>query len=45
MVVEGTFSKKEILGEFEKYNIIIPESLLNDFNNRIIDKMKKRYGL
>ena len=43
-VVEGTFSKREILEQFEKLNITIPESLLNDFNNRIINKMKKKYG-
>jgi len=43
-IVEGTFSKREILEQFEKLNIIIPESLLNDFNNRIINKMKKKYG-
>ena len=28
-----TFTKQEILGEFEKHNIKIPESLLKDFNN------------
>ena len=44
-IVEGSFSKREILEEFEKHNIIIPESLLNDFNNRIINKMKRKYRL
>lgn len=32
---QGLFTKHEILGEFNQRNIIIPESLLRDFNNRI----------
>lgn len=38
-IVEGSFSKREILEEFSKNGIIIPESLLNDFNNRIYRKL------
>lgn len=43
-IVEGTFSKREILEDFDKLNITIPESLMKDFDNRIINKMKKKYG-
>lgn len=42
-IVEGSFTKKEIIKEFEDNGIIIPDSLLKDFENRIIQKMKKRY--
>lgn len=42
-ISEGLFTKKEILYEFEKYNIIIPEPLLQDFENvlnkKIINKI------
>ena len=43
-IVEGTFSKREILQDFYDKEIIIPESLMKDFDNRIINKMKKKYG-
>jgi hypothetical protein len=43
-IVEGSFTKKEIIKEFYENNIIIPESLLKDFENRIIQKINKRYG-
>ena len=43
-IVEGSFTKSEILEEFSKHNITIPESLLKDFENRIINKIKKKYG-
>ena len=43
-IVEGTFTQKEILQQFEDNGIVIPESLLKDFDNRIINKMKKKYG-
>lgn len=43
-IVEGTFTQKEILQQFEDNGILIPESLLKDFDNRIINKMKKKYG-
>lgn len=43
-IVEGSFTKREIIKEFEDNGIKIPESLLKDFENRIIQKMKKRYG-
>lgn len=39
-ISEGCFTKHEILGEFEKYNIKIPESLLLDFHNQIVKKLK-----
>lgn len=38
-ISEGSFTKKEILDEFEKRNIIIPEPLLLDFENRIYKKV------
>lgn len=43
-IVEGSFTKKEIIKEFEDNGISIPESLLKDFENRIVQKMKKRHG-
>lgn len=42
-IVEGSFTKNEILEDFNKYNIKIPDSLLNDFENRIIQKIRKKY--
>jgi len=43
-IVEGSFTKKEILEEFESKKIEIPEPLLKDFDNRIykltIEKMR-----
>lgn len=41
-IVEGSFTKSEILEEFTKNGITIPESLLNDFNNRLNQKRIKR---
>lgn len=41
-IAEGCFTKQEILKEFEKHNIKIPESLLTDFNNRLNQKILKR---
>lgn len=43
-IVEGTFTKREIIQEFKDKNIKIPESLLIDFENRIYNKIKKKYG-
>jgi len=43
-IVEGSFNKREILEEFSKNGIIIPEPLLNDFHNRVYKKMKSKYG-
>ena len=43
-IVEGSFTKREIIKEFEDNGITIPESLLKDFENRIVQKMKKRHG-
>ncbi len=39
-IVEGSFTKKEILNEFDSRRIKIPQSLLDDFNNRIYEKQK-----
>jgi hypothetical protein len=43
-IVEGTFTKRDILQEFKDKDIKIPESLLIDFENRIYNKMIKKYG-
>lgn len=40
---EGTFTKKEILEEFEKRNIKIPKPLMEDFNNRINKEILKKF--
>lgn len=44
-ISEGSFTKREILEEFEKRNIEIPEPLMIDFENKIykkiFDKLKK----
>lgn len=39
-IVEGSFTKYEILEEFHKMNIKIPEPLFEDFNNTL---WKKRF--
>lgn len=39
-IVDWTFTEEEILDEFQKRNIHIPEPLLRDFRNRI-DKKKR----
>lgn len=41
-ISEGLFTKWEILEEFSSRDITIPEPLLKDFENRIINKIKKR---
>lgn len=41
-ISEGSFLKKEILQEFEDNKIVIPSSLLIDFENRIYSFMQKR---
>jgi len=41
-IVDWTFTKEEILGEFEKLEIEIPESFLKDFDNTIERKKRKR---
>jgi hypothetical protein len=41
-IVDWSFTKEEILGEFKDKGIKIPEPLLNDFNNRIEEKKLKR---
>ena len=40
-ISEGVFTKYEILDEFTQRGITIPESLLNDFNNRLWKKRIK----
>ena len=40
-IVEGSFLKNEILNQFNEFDIIIPESLLNNFYDMIYSKMKK----
>lgn len=42
-IVEGSFTRHEILEEFTKNGITIPESLLMDFNNRLYQKRIKRH--
>ena len=42
-VIEGSFTKKEILNEFIIRDIKIPDPFLLDFNNTIIRKFKKKY--
>lgn len=42
-IIEGSFTKREILEEFTSKGIEIPDSLLLDFENRIIFKFKKKY--
>ena len=39
---DWTFTREEILSDFEKRNIIIPDSFLLDFNNTIERKRQKR---
>ncbi len=41
-IVDWTFTEEEILGEFQKRNIQIPEPLLRDFRNRIEKKKRIR---
>ena len=41
-IVEGSFSKKEILQQFEDKHIKIPESFLNDFDNVIHKKLNNK---
>ncbi len=40
-IIEGSFTKYEILNEFE--GIDIPENLIKEFNNRIRQKIMKKY--
>lgn len=41
-IIEGSFTKHEILNEFD--GITIPENLLKEFNNRMRQKFIKKYG-
>lgn len=41
-ILDWTFTEEEILGEFQKRNIQIPEPLLKDFRNRINKKKRIR---
>jgi len=42
-IVEMSFTRNEILGQFEDEGIIIPECLLIDFENVLRKKRIKRY--
>lgn len=42
-ISECSFTKSEILDEFSKVGIIIPEPLLKDFNNVLDKKRLKKY--
>ena len=41
-IVDWTFTKEDILNEFEKVNVEIPEPFLVEFNNTIDRKKRKR---
>jgi len=41
-IVEGSFTEKEILNEFEIRGINIPNPLLTDWDNVIIKKIRKK---
>ena len=41
-IVDWTFTREEILDEFNKLDIEIPESFLKDFDNTIERKKRKR---
>lgn len=41
-ICEWSFTKEEMLGEFENVNIEIPESFLRDFNNTLEKKKRIR---
>lgn len=41
-IVDWTFTKKDILDEFDNLGIEIPESFIKDFNNTIERKKKRR---
>lgn len=42
-ISDGLFTKYEILDEFKNRDIIIPESFLLDFENRLYKKRQKRF--
>jgi hypothetical protein len=42
-IVDGDFRQKEIIDEFNIKGITIPESLMNDFNNKISKKINKKF--
>jgi hypothetical protein len=41
-ITEWLFTEDEILGEFRNRRIVIPESFMKDFENRLLDKKIKR---
>jgi len=43
-IVDWSFTEKEILNEFDKRNIIIPESLFNEFK-KLLDKKKLKRNI
>lgn len=42
-IADWCFTRDEILDEFKIRNIIIPESFIKDFDNRLEKKKQKRY--
>ena len=42
-IADWTFQEEEILEEFSKRDIKIPDSFLLDFRNRVEKKKQKRY--
>jgi len=43
-IVDGSFSRDEILSEFKKWDIEIPESFLKEFDNLLDKKKKEKYS-
>ena len=43
-ISEGSFSRNEILGEFESRKIVLPESFLKELDDSIIRKLNKKFG-
>lgn len=41
-IVDWSFTKEDILNEFTKRNIEIPDSLMSDFENTLLKKKKIR---
>jgi hypothetical protein len=43
-IIEGSFTKQEILNDFKIKNIELPESFILEFDNSIKRKIKQKYG-
>lgn len=41
-IVDWTFTREEIMSNFEEFNIKVPESFIKDFDNVLEKKKKKR---